>query len=181
MFLQKKFSPYVVALYQQAEQEGVLEQVLSDASSLLAMLSDVPEVHTFLGTPFIPDEEKTAFLMKSYGDSLSSLVVSFLTVTAQSRRMSRLKDILSIFIDYAEFQKGVQSIHVTSAFPMSSELEKRLESALVDQLKAPVHMTVDLDPTLIGGVVIRYPDYELDLSVQHKISTLQSTIKEAVV
>ncbi len=180
MFVRKKLSPYVVALYQQAVEGDVLKEIVSDAVSILAILSDAVEVQSFLKNSFIPDEEKTNFLVESHQAEFSLLMLSFVTIVAQNRRMSCFKEMLLVFLEYVDLQSGIQSIRVTSAFPLSEAVETKLRVALTEQLNGSIHLRVEVDSDLIGGIVIHYPDYELDLSIRQKIRTLKSTIKEII-
>ena len=66
---------------------------------------------------------------------------------------------------------------VTSAFPLSDSEGQRLASALAKKFEKEVHLTSDVDQSLIGGAVIRAGDMVIDGSVRGKLAKLQETIQ----
>lgn len=178
MFLHKDFMPYVVALYRQAVEEDKLKQIILAATAVSKALENQPELLSFLKIPFIPFEEKIEILESIIPKKPPLLFLSFLNLLGQNRKLFSLGAILNKFTEYAEHKSGIHHIRVTSAFALSAETQKALKQALEAQLNTPIKLSIELDPALIGGIIIHYYHHELDLSLRNAIFSLKSTLKE---
>jgi F-type H+-transporting ATPase subunit delta len=178
MFLHKDFMPYVVALYRQAVEEDQLKHIISAAETISQALEKCSEILSFLKIPFIPYEEKIMVLKMLVSKKSPLLFFGFLTLLGQNHKLSSLGDILNKFLEYADHKSGIHRIHITSAFALDPKTEKELKQALESQLNTPVKLSIQLDSSLIGGIVIHYHHHELDLSLKNAIFSLKSTLKE---
>lgn len=178
MFLHKDFMPYVVALYRQAVEEDQLKHIIPAATTVSQALQKHPELLSFLKIPFIPFEEKIMILKTLITKKPPILFFSFLTLLGQNHKLSSLDAILSKFLEYADHKSGIHHIWITSAFALDPSTQKALKQALETQLNTPVKLSIKLDSSLIGGIIIHYYHHELDLSLKNAIFSLKSTLKE---
>ncbi|QOL20414.1 ATP synthase subunit delta [Candidatus Bodocaedibacter vickermanii] len=178
MFLHKDFMPYVVALYRQAVEEDVLKHITAAAKAIAKALLESPDLLSFLKISFIPFEEKITILETLTPSKTPPLFLGFLTLLGQNRKLSSLEPILNKFIEYANHKSGVKHIRITSAFALDTATKKALQAALESQTKQSVELSITIDPTLIGGIIIHYNHHELDLSLKNAIFSLKSTLKE---
>lgn len=178
MFLHKDFMPYVVALYRQAVEEDVLKHITPGAKAIAKALLASPDLLSFLKISFVPFEEKITILETLTPSKTPPLFLRFLTLLGQNRKLSSLEPILNKFIEYANHKSGVKHIRVTSAFTLDTSTKKALQAALESQTKQSVELSITIDPTLIGGIIIHYYHHELDLSLKNAIFSLKSTLKE---
>ncbi|MDP3936063.1 MAG: ATP synthase F1 subunit delta [Alphaproteobacteria bacterium] len=170
--------PYVVTLYRQAVEEDVLKHITPAAKSIAKALKESSDLLSFLKISFIPFEEKITILQTLIPKKTPALFLSFLSLLGQNRKLTSLEPILNKFIEYANHKSGVQHIRIVSAFALDALTKKALQTALETQLNKPVELSVNLDPTLIGGIIIHYYHHELDLSLKNAIFSLKSTLKE---
>lgn len=178
MFLHKDFMPYVLALYRQAVEEDVLNLMTPAAKAISKALQESSDLLSFLKISFIPFEEKITILQTIIPKKTPALFLSFLTLLGQNRKLSSLESILNKFIEYSDHKSGVKHIRITSAFALDAATKKALQEALESQTKQSVELSVTIDPTLMGGIIIHYYHHELDLSLKNAIFSLKSTLKE---
>lgn len=178
MFLHKDFMPYVVALYRQAVEEDILNHVIPAATAISKALHDSADLLSFLTISFIPFEEKIIVLKNLFPKKTPSLFLAFLNLLGQNRKLNSLEPILNKFIEYAHHKSGIQHIRIVSAFELDPSTAKVLKTAIESQINKSVELSVTIDPTLIGGIVIHYYHHELDLSLKNAIFSLKSTLKE---
>jgi F-type H+-transporting ATPase subunit delta len=136
------------------------------------------ELSSFLKIPFIPFEEKITVLNRLISKKVLPLWLSFLTLLGQNRKLSSLNIILTKFLEYADHKSGINHIKIVSAFSLDVSTKKALTAALEKQLDTPISLSITVDPTLIGGIVIHYYHHELDFSLKNAIFSLKSTLKE---
>lgn len=178
MFLHKDFMPYVLALYRQAVEEDVLKHITSAAKAISKALQESSDLLSFLKISFVPFEEKITILQTLIPKKTPVLFLSFLTLLGQNRKLRSLESILNKFIEYADHKSGAHHIRITSAFALDAATKKALHASLESQTKQSVKLSITIDPTLMGGIIIHYYHHELDLSLNNAIFSLKSTLKE---
>lgn len=171
--------PYVVTLYRQGNEEQSLADILKAATTISTALSQEPELQAFLKIPFIPFEEKISILETLLPrKQVLPLFLAFLTLLGQNRKLSFLHPILIKFLEYADHKSGKEHIRVVSAFALTKATTQALHKTIEAQLQKPIELSVDIDRSLIGGIVIHYYHHEIDLSLKNTILSLKSALKE---
>jgi len=170
---------YATALYEEADDSGVLEEVDEDVLMLRETLESNDELSRFFDSPVIPKGKKEDVIQSLLGDRVNALVVRFLRLLVQKDRETMTKAILDQYQGLRDEQRGIVDAHVTVAHPLSEDDRE----AVVDTLEAQTGKTVRLhlkeDPDLIGGLVIRIGDHVFDGSVQNKLSNLHDRLRRS--
>ncbi len=96
---------------------------------------------------------------------------------ARNNRLSTIPEIASLFEDLKTQHEGVRQVQVLSAFDLTETQQKALAGVLKKRLGAEVEMTVETDPSLIGGVEIRAGDLVIDGSVRGKLHKLATELQ----
>jgi len=97
----------------------------------------------------------------------------------ESRRTKEL-DLIVRDVEFFLSQKGIVSATVTSAFDLSAETKKAIEQLIKSQTKATkIDLASQIDPSVIGGVKINLPGYELDQTIAHQLTVLKTRFKKA--
>ena len=110
------------------------------------------------------------------GEYATPLLETFLDLLVRKRRLDLLFAIAQEFqAEVDRFQK-VQALKVRTAFPLSESEQKALQIRLEAWLKSKVRMDVQLDSTLIGGLVIQTRDHVLDQSLKGQLKKLQQQL-----
>ncbi len=178
MFLHKDFMPYVVALYRQAVEEDILKHITPAATAISKALHESSDLLSFLKISFIPFEEKIIALKSFFPKKTPALFLAFLNLLGQNRKLSSLEPILNKFIEYADHKSGIQHIRIISAFALDTPTTKALKAAIESQTNKTVELSIAIDASLIGGIVIHYHHHEINLSLKNAIFSLKSTLKE---
>jgi F-type H+-transporting ATPase subunit delta len=171
--------PYAVALFDLAKSEGALQAVESGLVEIQGLSGESADFRRFLGSPVISAEEKSvaieAILAKA---NVNVTVANFIKVVARNGRLFALPAIIKAFQTLAAQERGEVSADVTSAAPLSSAQL----SALADTLKAKIGKTVTLtehvDPSLIGGLVVKVGSQMIDSSLKTKLTAMKIAMKE---
>lgn len=105
-------------------------------------------------------------------DKLEPELERFAALLVKNHRMDELRFILRTYMRMYYDYKGVKAVHLTTAVP-SPELEKRLSRLLERKFSCKVVLESAVDPSLIGGFVVRIDDYMLDASVRNQIESIR--------
>jgi F-type H+-transporting ATPase subunit delta len=103
---------------------------------------------------------------------------NFIRLLAQNKRLAVLPQIAAQFeLLRAQYENEVD-VQVTSAVPLTDSQRAKMAAALKSRFKRDVRMTTRLDPTLLGGAVIRAGDLVIDGSINGRLQRLTSDITQ---
>jgi len=110
---------------------------------------------------------------------LSELTQKFLGILAQNRRLYALESIIDVFNALAARHRGEVQANITVAQALNEEQAHKLKTVLQDVLKSDIQMEVDIDPALLGGMVVRVGSQMFDASLATQLHSLQLAMREA--
>ena len=169
---------YAQALTEEAQKAGSLEAVDADVAFLTETLDGSRELRLALTSPVVPQAKKEAVLQTLFGGRLSDLSLRFLTLLVEKQRDGQIPGILDAYRALRDKRTGTVEATVRTAKPMTAEERDRLQGALEARADATVRMRVEIDPALIGGLVVRLGDVVYDRSVLHQLQTLRGQLAE---
>ena len=169
---------YAQALTQEAQGAGTLDAVDADVALLTETLEGSRELRRALTSPIVSAAKKGAVLDALFGDRLSDLSVRFLRLLVEKQRDGQIPEILDAYRALRDERTGTVEATVRTARPLSAEERDRLQSALEARSASSVRMRVEIDPALIGGLVVRLGDTVYDRSVRHQLETLRGQLAE---
>ena len=169
---------YAAALFELASENGTVTAVERDLETLRQALAESPELRGVTSTPQLSrgtQGEAIAGVAKYLG--LSDLTTNFLGVLAENRRLSKLTDMITAFKAIAAAQRGEVSAKVTSAHPLSDEQLARLKDKLTAREGRTVMLTADVNPDLLGGLVVTIGSQRIDASIRTRLNSLSQAMK----
>ena len=169
---------YAQALTEEAQKAGSLEAVDADVAVLTETLDGSRELRLALTSPVVPQRKKEAVLQALFGGKLSDLSLRFLTLLVEKQRDGQIPGILDAYRALRDERTGTVEATVRTAKPMSADERDQLQAALEARAAATVRMRVEIDPALIGGLVVRLGDTVFDRSVRHQLQTLRGQLAE---
>jgi F-type H+-transporting ATPase subunit delta len=164
---------YADALMQASEEKGLRKTVLEELESLALILQEEEDFQTFLESPQIDKSEKKKVLEKLFRDKLGVMTLHFLDVLLDKNRQYLLRQIAREYKDLDDEKEGIITVTVTSAHKVSAELEEVFRTKLESTLGTRIRLQVELDPSLLGGIIIRYEDMVLDGSIRKRLEELR--------
>ncbi len=169
---------YSEVLFDLAEQGGEINTVQEELAVVRQILRQEPEFAALLNSEIIKGEEKMGIVRRVFGGRLSPLTVNFLCVLARRGRMGFLAGISDRFEALADEYHHRQPVEVTVAKEPDAAFIEKLKADLAAALNSEVKLSVRVDPSLIGGVVLRKDDMMIDGSVRSSLERAVRTIVE---
>jgi F-type H+-transporting ATPase subunit delta len=171
--------PYAQALFDLAKSENAVDAVEQGLQSIARLSGESPDFARFLASPVISADEKAVAIDRIIADSKPhQIVANLLRVVARNGRLFALPAVIKAYRELSATARGEVTADVTSATPLSSA---QLQN-LADTLKARVGKTVTLnehvDPSLIGGLVVKVGSQMIDSSLKTKLSAMKVAMKE---
>lgn len=171
--------PYASALYELAKADGVLEPVESGLAAIEKLAEESQDFRQFLRSPVISADAKSgaidAILAKA---NPHPMVANVVKVIARNGRLFALTAVIDQFKRLAAEARGEVSADVTSAAPLSGLQLKSLADTLKAKIGKTVTLTEHVDPTLIGGLVVKVGSQMIDSSLKTKLAAMKVAMKE---
>jgi F-type H+-transporting ATPase subunit delta len=167
--------PYAKAIFEQALDEDKLAE-WSERLQILAETVLTSEVSGFIANPVSTQEQQVELLQAvSYSTlkedkSLNNLI----TLLALNKRLMLLPDIKALYEAHKAEQEKTLSVDVSSFSAVSEKQQQQMVDALSQRLKRKVSLKISIDPSLLGGAVIRAGDLVIDGSVRGKLIKLST-------
>ena len=168
--------PYANAAFDAARQSDQLAG-WSQALRNMSLVTEDPVVKIMLGSPSIADSEKARNLCELCGEEISEVIRRFIYVLAENKRLTLLPGIFEQFEASRMQEEKSLDVEIISAYEMDAEQENRLASALHARFDRDIKLVSSVDPSLLGGAVIRAGDTVIDGSIRGKIGKLAETLQ----
>jgi F-type H+-transporting ATPase subunit delta len=163
---------YARALFDTAVKSNALEQVEEDLKGVDAIMRTVPTLRRALGAPTIATSRKKQLLEQAFGTRVGALTLRFMTLAVDRRRQDILREIYPEFHRLANAARNILPVQVQSAVAMTDAERDELTAALAQKTGKKIQLSVDIEPELIGGMIVRMGDTIIDGSVKSKLEQL---------
>ena len=167
---------YARSLYQHAKDKNVLDNVFADIQMLSQTINQVKEFKNVLSNPVISVEKKKAIFQK-IGQKLHQETQNFLHMIVVKGRTSQLQGICHAFADLHLHEKGIIMGEIQSVVPLDKKVVSRIEKQLASFAEGKkMQLSNTIDPSLIGGFLVKFQDKLLDQSLKKPLSLIKQTI-----
>jgi F-type H+-transporting ATPase subunit delta len=169
---------YATALFELARDEKRLESVGASLATLKSTLRDSEDFRSLTTSPLISRDQATgAVAATAEAMRLDPVTTKFLGVLAHNRRLGQLGAIIRAFSQLAARHRGETTAEVTSAHPLTDDQVAALKTNLKSRLGRDVAVDLAVDPTILGGLVVKVGSQMIDGSIRTKLNTLAHAMK----
>lgn len=171
---------YAAALYAQADDTRALDATVDEMQALGRLIDQSPEFRRLLDSPLIDvTQARTAAVAVLAEQGFSKLIQDFVGVVANNRRLNALRGIVASFADLVASKRGVVVAQVLSAHPLSDVQREQLRARMIEAGYGTVNIEDRVDPSLLGGLVVRVGARLYDTSLKSRLQRLQYAMKGA--
>lgn len=167
--------PYAMAAFKQAREQGAMGGWSDALRTLGAIVSD-PQMQSIARNPKVGDEQLVDLLMQVGGQHFFDIARNFVHVLVDAERLLLAPEISVLFDRMKANAEGSAQVSVLTAFELSEDDSKRIADTLQAHFKRNVTMDVQVDESLIGGVIVRSGDQVMDASVRGQLEQLRQRI-----
>jgi F-type H+-transporting ATPase subunit delta len=169
---------YASALFGLARDERQIDAVRRSLDALASALADSPEFAALVASPLVSrDDAAKAFAGLGPQLGLDPITTNFLGVLARNGRKRELGKIIRAFKRIAADHRGEISAEVTSAHPLNDDQVEALKAQLGKRAGRDVTIDAQVDPDILGGIVIKLGSEMIDASIRTKLNRLTSAMK----
>lgn len=166
-------SRYAKSLLMLAIEQNMLEEVYRDMKMIAKVCQENRDFVVFLRSPIVKADKKVKVIEKVFDGQLGKIVSGFIKIITNHRRENALGEIAFSFVtQYKEFNK------ITSAELVSVvKLDEAQRKIILDKIRKTFTDNIDIketiDPSLIGGMIVRVGDKQFDASVSRKLKEMR--------
>jgi F-type H+-transporting ATPase subunit delta len=169
---------YARALFEAAKDDGVLDRVHDELGEFADALDADRNLQVFLFSPYFSSEEKKAGVRRIVSDADERLL-NFLELLAERHRMPVLFRIRRIFDGRWAEENKLLPVTVTSATELDSGLVEEIGRRIQEQTGRRVDLSSNVDPDVLGGLMVRVGNMVLDATVRNRLEQLRKQVAKA--
>lgn len=171
---------YATALFELALEDKVLDKVRADLDRFDQMMAGSDDLKRLVRSPvFTADQQVKALEPILQKAGIDGIAANFVKLVASNRRLFALPQIVKAFRALVARHKGEVSASVTVAEQLSDAHLKSLKDALNAVTGKDVDLQVQVDPAIIGGLVVKLGSRMVDTSLRTKLNSIKTAMKEA--
>jgi F-type H+-transporting ATPase subunit delta len=171
---------YAAALFALAEERGALDAVAGDLDSIQKTMDESADLRNLLRSPVLSRAEQgralAAILDKM---NVSPIVKNLVGLMAKNRRLFVLSKTITAYRERLAKHRGEVSAEVVSAIPLKPEHLQAVRDSLKTVVGRDVALDAKVDPSLIGGLIVRVGSRMIDNSLRTKLQNLELALKGA--
>ena len=171
---------YATALFELARDEKSVDAVKADLDRFDALLGDSADLKRLVRSPvFSADTQLKALIAVLDRAGITGIAANFLKVLTRNRRLFAITDVIRAFRALVAKFKGEATADITVAEALSDRNLDALKTALKSVTGKDVALNVKVDPSIIGGLVVKLGSRMVDSSLRTKLNSIKHAMKEA--
>ncbi len=170
---------YAKALVQLASEEGAVEKYHAELTAFEGVLAANPDLRAILTSPAYRIEVKREIVRELLAKlAPATTVANFLQLLIDRNRLDQLSQVIASYGAFADELSGVVRPTLTSAMPLDDRQVEAIKEALAKSTGKKVILKVEVDPSLIGGVVAQIGDKVYDGSVKTQLTRIEDILQK---
>lgn len=169
-------SMYGNALYSLAVEENKEESILNDVKLVQNLLAENKDYLNLVQNPAVEKKQRLQLLEDAFNESVHPYVLNFLKILCEKSALGMLGECMEEYIESYHKAHNILSAKAISAVALTEEQKQNLIQKLAGITNRTIVLENKVDPTLKGGVVVRYEGRELDGSVTGRLAAVRQML-----
>jgi F-type H+-transporting ATPase subunit delta len=170
---------YATALFELALEAGAADSVLADLTRFDALLDESADLMRLVRSPVFTAAVQSKALSAVLDEAqVTGLAARFLMVVTSNRRLFAVRDIVKAYRALVARHKGEVTAYLTVAEPLADAHKDEIRNTLNAVTGKVVQVDVKVDPSIIGGLMVKLGSRMVDTSLRTKLNVLKHTMKE---
>jgi F-type H+-transporting ATPase subunit delta len=171
---------YATALFELALEQNAIDAVRSDLEKFEALVAENPDLSRLVRSPVFTAEQQTRALTAVLAKAdIGGLAGNFLKTVTGNRRLFAVGEMGRAFRALVARHKGEVTAQVVVAEPLDDQKREALTGALRTVTGKTVGLDVKVDPSIIGGLIVKLGSRMVDSSLRTKLNSIKIAMKEA--
>ena len=171
---------YAKALFLLTEEERTTPVVADQLQTVKRILSENPKYIQLLDTPALAKEEKLGLIDRAFA-SLDGSLLNLIKILCEKHavyQFSRMADAYAVLYDES---RGIERVEAVTAVAMQKHQIAAMKKKLESMTGKTVMIRNTVDPSILGGVILRYSGTQLDGSIRARLESFEKSLKGLVI
>lgn len=169
---------YAKAFFSSAKEKGLLDKLKADIGLVLEVCKTSDDFIFLLESPVVKTSKKAALIKTIFEGKVEELTLNFLLLVVQNKREIHIPGIFRNFLDLIRRDQNIRSAVLTTAREVDPKTVNKVEMLLSKELQATVELKTQVNPDILGGLVLRIDDKQYDASMATQLKKVKQTLLE---
>jgi len=170
---------YARSLMELSQDQGQLAVAEQDMRLVAETCLNSPDLVLLLKSPVVKADKKTNVLAKVFAGNIGEITHRFMGIMVRKGREAMLPQVAQAFVELYRVHQNIVTVEVLSAVPLTDAVRAQVtEQAQQKHPGKSIILSEKVDPTLIGGVIVRIGDEQFDGSVSRRLTDLRRKFAE---
>jgi F-type H+-transporting ATPase subunit delta len=171
---------YAIALFDLASETNTIDAVKADLERFDALIAESADLNRLVRSPVFSAEEQLQALSAVLDKAgIGGLAAKFLKLVTSNRRLFAVRQMVRAYRELVAEHKGEATAEVTVAEELKGEHLEALRATLKSVSGKDVDLDIKVDPTIIGGLIVKLGSRMVDTSLRTKLNAIRHAMKEA--
>jgi F-type H+-transporting ATPase subunit delta len=169
---------YARSLFEVAKEQGKLDSVREQLGEFADALEQTRELQVFFFSPYFSTTEKQDGLDRAVSGA-DAVIVNFLKLLIENHRMPVIFRVRRGYDELWEEENKLLPVRVTSAVELDKSTVSQIGDKIAEQTGRKVELSSEVDPDILGGIVVRVGNSILDASIRNRLEQLRRQVARA--
>jgi F-type H+-transporting ATPase subunit delta len=169
---------YARSLFEVAKERDEIDVVREQLGQFADALSEERQLAQFFFSPYFSTAEKKDGLEKLV-EGADEIFMNFLQALIERHRMPAIFRIRSRYDQMWDDENKLLPVQVTSAIELDQKTIRSIGDRIGEQTGLKVELSSDVDPDILGGIVLRVGNFILDASIRNRLNQLRKQVAQA--
>lgn len=169
---------YAKAFFLLAKEKNLLEVFKTDMETISGIVEGSSDFILLLESPVVKTSKKVKLISQIFSGSVHELTLKFLTLITINKRETHIPGICRNFLDLTRREMGIKTAMMTTATGMDEATLGKAKQIIEKEFDSKIELAQKINPEIIGGLVIRIEDKQIDASVLSQLKKIKTKFLE---
>lgn len=171
---------YAKALFLLTEEEQITNIVIDEIRTVKTLLCENPRYIKLLDTPALVKDEKLHLIDQAFS-SLNENLLNFIKILCEKHAVYQFPKITDAYASLYDESRGIERVEAVTAVPMKAAQVTAMSAKLASLTGKTIIIKNTVDPSVLGGVILRYSGTQLDGSLKARLESFEKSLKSVVI
>ena len=167
---------YSKAIYSLATEKEIIDSLKNDMELISGACKKSPDFNLLLKSPIIKTSEKSRVISQIFKNKVHPLTLNFLVLITRNNRETFIPAISRDTLDFIRKKKNIKTAVLTTAIKIEKSIIAEIENILEKELGGKIELTSQINPGIIGGLILRVDDKQIDASVDTQLKKIKQKL-----
>lgn len=169
---------YAKAFFTLAKEKNLLGQLKTDIQGIFDICNQSADFIHLLESPVVTTTKKSQLITKIFKSQINPLTLNFLLLIIDNKREVHIPGICRNFLDLTRKDQNIKSAVMITATEINTLTVEKIREIISKELNATIELACQVEPGIIGGLILRIDDKQYDSSVNTQLRKIKQTLLE---